>query len=356
MLMVYWVIVLGCPGLIYSMTFQNAPDSPGVIQPLFFSEEPVELTLISDFRTLMRQKSQEEPQYQPAELVYKTSAGKEERISLKIRPRGFSRRKYDICSFPPILLNFKKKLVTGTIFEGQDKLKLVTYCKNLDINEGFVLKEFLVYKLYNILTDFSYRVRLVHITYQDINDKQKPITRYGFFIESDKNLAARLNAVPYKDKLNNHDRCDHTSLDRFTIFQYMIGNTDWWILNFHNVMILQIPSMLPVPVPYDFDFSGALNTPYATPDEKLPIKTVRDRMFRGYCRPAGTYEKIIPVFQDRKDAIYAMYRNFEYLEEREIEATLKYYDSFYEILEDPKKIIRTFYDNCEISHKHIHNQ
>ncbi|HLF35401.1 MAG TPA: hypothetical protein VI583_14245 [Cyclobacteriaceae bacterium] len=338
------------------MTFQETPDSPGVIQPLFISEEPVELTLISDFRTLMQQKSQEEPQYQPAELVYKTSSGKEERISLKIRPRGFSRRKYDICSFPPILLNFKKKSVVGTLFEGQDRLKLVTYCKNLDINEAFVLKEFLVYKTYNILTDYSYQVRLAQITYKDINDKQKPITRYGFFIESDKNLPARMNAVLFKDKLNNHDRCDHASLDLFTIFQYMIGNTDWWILNYHNATVLQVPSKLPVPVPYDFDFSGALNTPYASPDEKLPIKTVRERMFRGYCRPAGTYERIIQIFKEKKDAIYAMYRKFELLEERDIETTLKYFDSFYEILDDPKKVIRTFYDNCEISHKHVHIQ
>ena len=79
-------------------------------------------------------------------------------------------------------------------------------------------------------------------------------------------------------------------------------------------------------------------------------------MFRGYCRPAGTYERIIQIFKEKKDAIYAMYRKFELLEERDIETTLKYFDSFYEILDDPKKVIRTFYDNCEISHKHVHIQ
>jgi hypothetical protein len=271
-----------------------------------------------------------------------------------VKTRGYARRVYDYCSFPPLMLNFKKGTKKNTVFEGQDKLKLVTYCSNTDLNESYVMEEYLIYKIYNFLTDYSYRVRLARVTYKDVNNKTQPVTRMGFFIESPEKLASRLGGKLYKVQLPNHDRCDHPAIELFTLFQYMIGNTDWWVLNFHNVTLLQVPGKLPIPVPFDFDYSGAINPPFAVPTENLPIKTVRERMFRGYCRPLGTYEKSVKIFDDKKDAIYSMYQNFKFGDKKRIQNTLRYYDEFYKTVDDTKLIVWKIYDACELQHKHIH--
>ncbi len=322
-------------------------------QPLFDSSDPLQVTIISDFKNLVKHKN-EQPAYQPAKLILNNDTANV--FSIRIKPRGFSRRTYDFCNFPPILLNFKKKDVENTLFENQNKLKLVTYCKNSNANEDFVLQEYLIYKVYNLLTDYSFKVRLAEVTYQDSDDKQKAITRYGFFIESDDNMAQRNNSIVTKIKLANHDRCDQPSIDRFTMFQFMIGNTDWWVENFHNVTLIQPKDKAPVPVPYDFDFSGAVNTPYAKPDPKLSITSVRERFFRGYCRIPGTYENVAAYFNSRKDSIYDLYRNFKYFDSRQAELAMKYYDGFYDIIDDPKQLMKKINMACELKHKHLYEK
>jgi len=322
-------------------------------QPLFDSEEPLQVTIISDFKNLVKHKT-EQPTYQPAKLILNGDTANE--FSIRVKSRGFSRRTYDFCYFPPILINFKKKAVENTVFENQNKLKLVTYCKNTNINEDFVLQEYLIYKVYNLLTDYSFKVRLVEVTYQDSDNKQKPVTRYGFFIEGDDNMAERNNTEVTKVKLANHDRCDLSSIDLFTMFQYMIGNTDWWVENFHNVTLIQPKDKAPIPVPFDFDYSGAVNAPYAKPDPNLPITSVRERLFRGYCRQPGTYEKTASYFDEKKEAIYNLYRNCKYLDSKQAELTLKYYDGFYDIIDDPKQLMKKINMACELKHKHLYEK
>jgi hypothetical protein len=136
----------------------------------------------------------------------------------------------------------------------------------------------------------------------------------------------------------------------------MIGNTDWWVGNQHNVKLIAVEPKMPIPVPYDFDVTGVVNTSYATPDERLGIASVRERKFRGYCRMPGEYEDIFEIFKEKKEEIYALYKNCDLLDERQLKNTIAYYDRFYEIINDPKEIIMNFYDACPLSHKHLHDR
>ena len=324
--------------------------------PLFSTYEPLVITIKSDFKSLIKGKKSEDPAYQAAELVYNPSEGGEQIFQIKIKPRGITRRIHSWCSFPPLMLNFKKKEVENTIFNGQDKIKLVAYCKNSDANEQYNIQEYLVYRVYQQLTPYSFKVRLVQVTYIDTSEKYKPVTRYGFVIEHEKALAKRNGGEIAKLQLNNHDRCDRRSIDIFTCFQFMVGNTDWWVGNQHNVKILLVEGKMPIPVPYDFDITGVVNSNYASPDERLGITSVRQRLFRGYCRRPGEYEEILKIFQDKKEVIYGIYRSCDLLDEKQLKGTLAYYDQFYDIINDPRQVRSNFYESCALSHQHNHEQ
>ncbi len=326
------------------------------IAQLFTEDEPLELVLTADFQTLLKTKDADTPEYYPAQLNLNDQESGEKAFELKIKARGISRRNFDFCNFPPLLLNFKKKETKGTIFEGQNKLKLVTFCKDVNIFEEYVLKEYLAYKIFNIITDTSLQVRLVHITYQDSAKQKLMAERFGFLIEDIDHLARRIGGKEVDLSLPHHDICDRASLDRFMIFQYMIGNTDWWIAKpvMHNVKLISINSSPPIPIPYDFDYCGLVDADYAVPSEKLPIKAVTQRYFRGFCRMPGIYEKTINIFLDRKDKIYDLIQNFPYSNDVSKKVMVKYIDQFYDIISDPKQVKRRIYDACELQHKHLH--
>jgi hypothetical protein len=154
----------------------------------------------------------------------------------------------------------------------------------------------------------------------------------------------------------NQDRCNREALDLFTLFQFMIGNCDWWMAKpgVHNAKLIFRDAQPVIPVPYDFDCCGSINTSYAAPPEEIPIKSVRERYFRGYCRLQGTYENSVAIFNENKQEIYDVYRNFEILSDKKIASILKYYDGFYKTVNDPKQLERKIYNNCEISHSHLH--
>jgi hypothetical protein len=322
--------------------------------PLFASDEPLEMTIEADFRKLVETKDNEVPYYDSAKL---TVTGKEghTRIPIMVRARGYSRR-LSLCDFPPLLLDFRKAGLQGTLFEGQNKLKLVTYCRDMDRYQEYVFHEYLIYKMFNILTDTSFRVRLTRIRYLDRGKDKAMAENYGFLIEDIDKLAERLGGEESDRLLHIHDLCDHTTLDRFTIFQYMISNVDWNIGQpmMHNVKLITIGSGQPIPIPYDFDFCGMINTSYAAAPPNLPIQSVRQRLFRGYCRHPGEYEKTMQGFLERRDEIYGLYKNFPYLNESVKKSAIKFLDQFYEVITNPKKTIKEFYNACPASHKHLH--
>ncbi len=332
------------------------PDSSDVIHfipeeewNLFGREGLVELTLKFDMRKYL--KATDKPEYQDAVLVMYASDTSIEK-NVRIKSRGVFRRGY--CAFPPLKLNVKKTKFDNEYLDNQKNFKIVTHCKHSSLFEDYVLKEYLVYRLYNQLTDLSFKVRLIKMQYVDVPENvkkkpRKPFVKYGFIIEHINSVAERNKMIVLKLE-NLHQYLmnkDHMAL--VAMFEYMIGNTDWSIAGLHNLKILKAMDFTkpdPYPVPYDFDYSGIVDTEYAVPDERLGIESVRERVYRGICLPDVHVEKARELFLNKKDSLFKVIDDFSYLDKREKENMKRYLEGFYNILEKDKSFKYNILNGC----------
>ena len=304
---------------------------------LFQSEEPLQLTLLMNLKEVVKDIGDERI-YHPATLLY-NSGPEGDTFNIKVKTRGFMRRNPRTCSFPPLMLNFKKKAVAGTIFEGQNKLKYVTHCRPFKDNLNNLFKEYLIYRQYEILTDMSVRTRLVKMNYIDETGKKNPFDSYGIILENKKKMASRIGATIYEGDFVHQDRCANQTLDLFTMFQYMIGNTDWSVNEAHNVYLFQRDSTKRIhPVPYDFDMSGLVSAPYAKPNPNIPITSVKLRFYRGVEVEREVLEEVIRHFLRKKKEIYQLWENSELLDDKYRAKALNYIDDFYKVFESSRQI------------------
>ncbi|MFQ5569922.1 MAG: hypothetical protein ACE5G0_09620 [Rhodothermales bacterium] len=326
-----------------------APPDDMPQEDLFDHDDLLELTLAGDLKTIFKDKSDDRP-YRPATLWLQHSRDDSVSFDIGVKTRGYYRRLYLDCNVPPLRLNFKKKEVKNTIFAGQNKLKLVTHCKNSEVYEQYTLQEYLVYKSYNLLTDAGFRVRLVRITYMDTQSKRKPVTHYGFLIEDEDRLAERLGGRLLETGVIQQKKTNREQAALLAVFQYMIGNTDWSVPGHHNIKIVFLgPDIPPLSIPYDFDMAGIISTRYAVPDARLGIRSVRERLFRGNCRTEEEFGAVFAQFDEQKEAIYSIYQDFPHLTQKNENRVVKYLDGFYKTISRPKSIKREFLAECRES-------
>lgn len=336
-----------------------APPTPEEIEearsaPLFASHETLLLTLEADFPTMKREDRGQDSEERPALMRWTDATGATDSLEIQLGTRGNFRLQRKNCEFPPLRINVKKGATKGTLFENQDKLKLVVACKlGQSYWERYVLLEYMTYRTLNALTDLSFRVRLARVTYVDSSGRDDPFTRYAFIIEDDDVMALRNGGrkVPWTSGQLNPRLLENHHAILVDIFQYMIGNTDWSGVEMHNMELFQTEDRKTSTVPFDFDFSGLVQARYAVPDQSLPIRRVRDRLFRGFCpdqmnRGPEDYETVYAIFLEKREEIYEMWRNQEGLERDRVKDTLEYFDDFYEILSDPRKIQRQMMATC----------
>jgi len=320
---------------------------------LFQSDSILKLTIkLHTYETI---RDVETRDYHDAILSYTDEKNTESIHQVKLKVRGNNRANINTCNFPPLEVNFKKGKTKNTLFEGQNKLKLVTHCKNTSEFSNYVREEYMTYKMYQLLTPISYNVRLCEITYIDLGNEKNPLTQTGFLIERTKDVAARNNMMVYKDSIVHQDVCNKTELDKLTVFQFMIGNLDWSVPMRHNIKILAPEKRgFPVAVPYDFDHSGMVYTAYANPPEGSGITSVRSRVFRGLCRFNNGYDKTFNLYQNLKPELFAIAQNSFYLSDKSKKSVEKYLESFYEILDNPKKVNQKITTVCRAKHKHLY--
>lgn len=330
----------------------NGDKGKAKLSRLFQSHESLNMRLEGPFKKVMKKRGEDRP-YSEAALIYKDDAGNDVRVDLKIRVRGKYRAKKEICRFPPLKLNFSKKTLVGTVFEGEDTLKLVTHCQGSAKYEQFVMLEYLNYQLQNLLTDYSLRARLATVEYYDTDSKKVIDSKIGFFIEDKDGMAARVGAERLKVKRVNMELYDQELLHMATIFEYLLGNTDFSVVLgpaaedcCHNIIPLQINGGPVIPVPYDFDASGIINPPYLSPPEKLGLRSTRQRLYRGYCQNTEGFKKSFRVFHEHRDAIFALYNNQTGLESGTLKSTLSYLEQFYESISNEDKIVSEFIEKC----------
>lgn len=310
---------------------------------LFTKDNVLPLKLYANFRAVQKDRGKT-TSYHAALLRYKNDDSAEISIPVKIKVRGNFRKDKSNCSFPPLLLNFPKHYDDSAgLFMNQKNLKLVTQC----INDDYVIREWVVYKLYNLITEKSFRARLVRVDYVDSSSKLKTETHYGILLEDENAMAQRNGAIIVKRKMVEPQATNHEEYLKMTVFEYMIGNTDWSIAYLHNIRLISPDSTkVPYTVPYDFDYSGIVDAPYAVPPPELDLNSVKERLYRGYCLPYTDFDDVINLYNKKKDDIYKTYTNCSLLTPRYIKQATGYLDDFYKTINNKKQRLYEFGKPC----------
>jgi hypothetical protein len=321
----------------------SAPSVPSSEKGLFESEDMLTITLSGKVREVMNSRSGT-PKSIPLSLSYYKKDSSEVIIPVKVKTRGHFRRQRENCVYPPLLIEFSKdENHLSSVFREQRKLKLVMPCND----DKYLIREWLVYKIYNLVTPKSFRARLVKVKLDDDRKKKESSPFYGILLEEEKQMAKRNKEIIVERKLSSQQ----TETDVFlnmAVFQYLIGNTDWSVPYQHNIKLLAPDSMaIPCVVPYDFDHAGIVEAPYAHPAEELQMTSVRERRFRGYCiRDMKDYKDIIDLYNRLKKDIYSLYTQCDLLEEKYVKYTTAYLDEFYKTINNPKSLEKEFTYPC----------
>jgi len=330
-----WILVFAY--LVSPIFLLGQPDQ------LFDNEDILEITISGQFTELMKDRG-DEPVYHEFNLTY-LKEGLSVEIPLKMKARGHFRKMKENCTYPPMLLNFDQNSSANTLFAGQDKLKLVTPCRG----DKYVVREYLVYKLYNQITPKSFKVRLVKVIFKDPSTKSKKTEAlYGMLIEEEEHMAKRNNTVTVEGKLTRPEQTQREDFLNMAVFEYMIGNTDWSVQYMQNVKLIATDaSAIPSTVPYDFDHAGLVSAPYAHPAVELQLSSTRERRYRGFCiQDMSQFNEVISRFNEKKDDLYKVYTMTTLVEEGYLKSTLKYLDDFYKTINDPKKLKNEFQYPC----------
>jgi hypothetical protein len=269
-------------------------------------------------------------------VVVKGESGRLVEVPIEVNTRGRFRLQRTVCTDPPLRLRFQDSIRAGTVFDGQGRLKLVNHCQDNETYWQNLLEEYLAYRLYNVLTDLSFGVQLVRVTYVDASGEREPLTRTAFVIEDEDLLAERLGGrlLEMESTLPNQFAPEQLSL--MYLFHYMIGNVDWGTTASHNIKILEMDGDW-YPVPYDFDWSGLVEAPYAVPNRLTEPHhdSVRERLYWGVCMPDIDYQGSFARFLAAKEEILNLVRSVPELSDENAREALGYLEGFFAVLEDP---------------------
>jgi hypothetical protein len=320
------------------------PKGPQPPTPLFASNDPIAIRLTADFKTIFKDRDTTEQKWFPASFAW--SAGKDSgQLNVELTTRGHYRLKAGTCSFPPLRVRFPKEGRQGTLFDKQGTIKLGVHCKTENKRyEQLVYQEYLVYRAFNAITDSSFRVRFANATYVD-SVAGTTIQEPSFFIEDAEDLGDRMGMADFDLQGASFADVDTSHASLMSVFFYFVGNTDWSLPYLHNVRVFMLNGAF-VPIPYDFDWSGVVDAPYARPDYRLGTRTVRERVWRGPCYPSDVLDKAIQRISFAKDTIYARYRGQEGLDPKLLKESLEYYDEFFKLAADRKSWERELRVNC----------
>jgi len=304
--------------------------------PFFRSDSVMAITIRTDLRTIKRDRDTAEAPWRDGSLSW-TGPDGERTVPVRLRTRGAFRLRH--CDLPPLRLRFSDDSTRGTPFEDLRRPKLASYCMDRDEYEQNLLLEYTLYRVQQLFTPFSYPARLVRVTYQDAAGTGRAVVRYGFLTEDPARLAARLGGTPIETQGVRQNQLYRPSAVFLGLWEYFVGNTDWSVPGLHNVELFRIDSLVQ-PVAYDYDWSGAVNAPYARPDSRLGTRSVRDRVYRGVCLTVEDAEPVLARFEALRDSVAAVYRRTPDLDPRTVERTLSWYGEFYREIADRARFIR----------------
>ena len=315
---------------------------------LFTSDSPVELKLVGNFKAISKDRDTLSTKEFWGEVQMADGKGGELKIPVQLRTRGHYRLLNRNCSFVPLRLDFKKGEVKETVFDGQDKLKLVTHCNSNALYEEYMIREYLAYKVHNLITPRSYRARLAKVTYVDSATGNPIETRNGIFMEHEDDVAKRMEGEIAELRGALFDDVDQNQILEVAIFEAFVGNTDWSLAALHNIRLVRQQNMTIMPVAYDLDFSGLVGTRYSTPDPRLGIRNVKERLYRGPCKQPEELAPFFGVYRDKKDAIMKLYDETPGLDGRYRNDAKAFLTQWFRMLDTPRDAKWMFVENCKV--------
>ena len=315
-------------------------------KPLFANDNPIQITLRGPIPTLVSNRNSP-----PVPATLTVGA---ESLPVTLSVRGITRRKKEVCAFPPLRVEFASPPPPTSLFAGQKRLKLVTHCRNDAGFQQYLLLEYAGYRMYNLLTPASFRVRLATVDYRG-PDGKPIIARHGFFLEDLRDVARR-NGV---DRVRAGDRIPLSTLSppdaaRYALFQHMINNHDWSMRAgpqgsecCHNAELIgTLADRAVVPVPYDFDFSALVAPPYAGPPPELNLSDIRQRMYRGYCVHNAAIPPAAAQFRAMHAQILAVLSQVPGLEPRSQRRAASYLEGFFAEIADDQAVAARILKRC----------
>jgi hypothetical protein len=346
----------------------TAQDSGTKTKPagLFESEETLEASLTAPWREFVRNDDYKGSY--PAQVEYSDELGNTETLDLTVERRGVTRQR--ICKIPPVKLRFEKGSAKGTTFRGQESLKMVTHCQTSSGYEQYYILEMLAYRMYNLLTDFSFKVRPLTITYYQVEDEDSEQSGFSFFkkkksegpvfaflIEDDKDVANRHDMHKLHIPKIRPSQLDSYETALLALFQYMIGNVDWAATSgpdpeecCHNVKLIGPEPTRPedtlYAIPYDFDSSGLVNSEYAAPPAGLSIRLVTQRLYRGYCASNPSLEEARKKMLANEQAIYDLVQSEDRLDHSNESEALEFLQGYFETIKDDKEFHEKIIGEC----------
>ena len=316
---------------------------------LFATDAQLTLKLTGPWRDFVHTKSQKKPY--PGTLEYVDESGAKHAVPVTFQPRGINRLK--VCEVPPIKLIFDKQAVENTPFRGNKSLKLVTHCGNGDRWEQYAPREMLAYHIYNLVTERSFKVRAASVTYVDSAEHSSNGPRFGFLIEDDSDMAKRNDLKKLDMPKMRIEQLEPLEASRFSLFEYLIGNTDFAQLSgpsadrcCHNSVLIGADPSKVYSVPYDFDSSGLVDAHYAEPSPVLHITSNRERIFRGFCARNETLEAARGEFLRLQPQVLELARTDRYLSAGSKQWVNEYLSKGFEVLRDDGKFAHDVTAKC----------
>ncbi len=282
----------------------------------------------------------------PGVISYEDADGAEKNVKIRIRTRGRWNPKTARCEFPSLFVFFDEDTTTGTVFEGENMLPLTTHCRHHYRNyRDYVQIEYLAHRIYGLLTDVSLRTRLLKVTYADANSRMSR-TRYSFFIEHFDKLGARTGKKWVEVDRVDLDRVRPEEMATLSIYQFLIANLDWSALRGHNVAMFEDAGGILTPVPFDFDYSGIVYTPYASPPSELPVYSVTNRYYRGLCWPGLDWDGLFDRFTAIRGDVFEELERLPRVSRKERRRVRYFLGAFFEMLESEEDRREEIVDAC----------
>jgi hypothetical protein len=271
-------------------------------------------------------------------LYLRNSSGSYDSIKIDLKGRGYFRLRE--CYFPPLWIKIKKKAAKGTVFERNKKLKLVLPCNAYKADNTLILREYICYKLGEVITPYAFKTRLVNVNITEKSGKRdRNYQVKGILIEDLEKTAKRLNAEPKEELSVLAPALEDTNALRFYMFEFLISNTDWSTTGQHNTKLILTRNKNYISIPYDFDLSGVVDAPYAfvslAGGSELPIENVKQRLYRGYCRAPGVTQYVRQEILAKEAELLSVPDQLKgELDDKVISGIKRYLKEFFDILKN----------------------